>query len=463
MEQQVDSYLDLVFSMFNQYVFQDCKNNIDDLTIYYRTNPATSGNPLIEELLKSIKDYPLESIGIPLFNSILAKSGKSAAESKEILDKIIEYKKYNRDKIRPIQEYIKNVLATVYLGRANRLYSDKPADMLTYIKNLEFRAGEADYLNSINFSNIDINSIIARSSEAVLTSSMDFVNEAFSEGAFKPGDIVVYSASPSNGKSLFAEAEALHIAIDHKERANMLVMGDISMDALLLRLAAIYSGLPFKEARLRLNSIFTSMKRDINGNLDIIVAPAGVISASDYVSYVIESKKNYKACFIDYDENFKMSSRENMYNDFGEMYNEFTKLKDAGILTYVLCQPKAFSWSNGELIRLEDLGTSSRKGHIADVVITRSKEPGNLNGLGVFYIAKNRHGQNSVAYSIRLQNGRFKVIPKAVYDDLKQIQEQRMFTESELDYMASQYETQKSIINKKVESRMAFKGATPFN
>ena len=63
------SYIDLVLSMFNQYLFQDCKSNIDDIIYSYQTNAATTGNNLIEMLLKSIKDYNLDSIGMPLFQS----------------------------------------------------------------------------------------------------------------------------------------------------------------------------------------------------------------------------------------------------------------------------------------------------------------------------------------------------------------------------------------------------------
>lgn len=462
---QTDNYFDLVLSMFNQYLFQECKNNIDDVTIYYRTNPATSGNPLIEELLKAIKDYPLESIGFPLFNSILAKTGKNPAESQEIINKVVEYKGYNREQIKPAREYLRNIVATVHLQKATRLYGDNPAEMLNYIKSIEFKSTETDYLSSTSFNKVDINSIVAESNSTTLTSSQSFINESFSEGAFKPGDIVVYSAGPSNGKSLFAEQEALHMAIDQKENCNMLVMGDLSMDTLILRLAAIYSGLTFREVRDNLATIYKSMCNDIGDRLDVIIAPAGVIKAEEYVQYIIKSPKKYKACFIDYDENFSMSSRDNMYNDFGALYDEFTKLKAAGIVTYVLCQPKAYTWNSGDLVRLEDLGTSSRKGHIADVVITRSKEKDTLNGLGIFNIAKNRHGKNEIAYSIRLGNGRFKVIPRAVYDSIKQIPEYRAFTESEIDLMTRQYEMQKSRINYQVSEKVKqqISGPTPFD
>ena len=46
-----DTNIDLVLSMFNQYLYQDCKNNIDDIQYYYMTNPNTMGNNLIDQLL----------------------------------------------------------------------------------------------------------------------------------------------------------------------------------------------------------------------------------------------------------------------------------------------------------------------------------------------------------------------------------------------------------------------------
>lgn len=460
-----DSYLDLVLGMFNQYLFQECKNHIQDLILYYQTNPATMGNGLIENLLGSIKDYPLESIDLPLFNSILAKTGKTPDESKIIIDKIIQYKKFTKDQIAPARKYVKDIIATVYLRKATRQFRDSPSDLLTYLKGVEFKSTDTDYLNSTSFSNIDLNSVIAESNSSVLTSSMGFINESFSEGAFKPGDIYVVSMPPSVGKSLLAEADALHVAIYHKVPVHLLVMGDLSIDSLMIRLAAIYSGMTFKDARENLTKIYPLMCKDIGSNLDITIAPSGVIKADDYVQYIL-GKKKYKWVIADYDENFSLQTKDNMYSEFGDLYNEFTKLKDAGIISEILCQPKQFTWSDGNPIQLENLGTSSRKGHIADVVVTRTKEPNNLNGLGIFYIAKNRHGRNSLEYSIRLGNGRFKIIPKALYQDLKRIEEPRNFTESDIDLMIAQYEQQyqriSNDVNRKIEEKQKQQGPTPF-
>lgn len=143
-----NNYLDLVLSMFNQYLYQDCKNNIKDLTLYFRTNPATSGSPIIEELLKAINDYPLESIGLPLFKSILAKTGKTPLESKEIINKIIQFKKYTKDEIAPARKYVRDLIATVYIQRANQLYSDSPSEYFEYLKKINFKSSSTDYLNT---------------------------------------------------------------------------------------------------------------------------------------------------------------------------------------------------------------------------------------------------------------------------------------------------------------------------
>lgn len=449
-----NNYLDLVLSMFNQYLYQDCKNNIKDLTLYFRTNPATSGSPIIEELLKAINDYPLESIGLPLFKSILAKTGKTPLESKEIINKIIQFKKYTKDEIAPARKYVRDLIATVYIQRANQLYSDSPSEYFEYLKKINFKSSSTDYLNTTSFDTIDINTIVADStSDGKLTSSYDFINESFSEGAFKPGDIVVISMPPSVGKSLLAEAEALHMAIVHKVPSCLLIMGDLDMESLFIRLAAIYTGLSFFEVRNRLPEIYKDMKDAIGDNLDIIISPAGSIRADEFVQYIIDSPKKYKAVFADYDENFKIDGGgDSMYTEFGELYNEFTKLKYAGINSWILCQPKQATWSDGQPIELQNLGTSSRKGHIADVCITRSKEPGNLNGLGIFYICKNRHGENNYAYSIRLNNGRFKIIPKGVYQDLKEIKEKRYFNEAEIDMMIDNYNKANRMVRNQISS-----------
>ena len=93
------------------------------------------------------------------------------------------------------------------------------------------------------------------------------------------------------------------------------------------------------------------------------------------------------------------------------------------------------------------------KQQIADIIITRGRAAG-VNNLGITSIVKNRHGEMLRDYNIRLGNGRFKSLPKGLYDQLKQIQDKRNFTEADIDQMISQYSAQLNQINNQIQQNM---------
>lgn len=102
----------------------------------------------------------------------------------------------------------------------------------------------------------------------------------------------------------------------------------------------------------------------------------------------------------------------------------------------------------------------------ADIIITRGRVCGNPNHLGIFKIAKNRRGEEGVIdYSIRLGNGRFKSLPRGVYDQLKQEKEKRNYTESDIDGMIRIYNAQMGQINKQLNNvaQQATGYGTPMN
>ena len=181
-----DTNIDLVLSMFNQYLYQDCKNNIDDIQYYYMTNPNTMGNNLIDQLLGAINQYPLESIGLPLFQSILSRSGKTQAEMNNIMERLIEYKQYSREQIEPARGFVKDLIASVYVSRAQKLYSKSPAEFINYFKNLNFKTSNVDYLNSKKFGDLDINTMIADESAGGPKSKFDWINQTFLPEASYP-------------------------------------------------------------------------------------------------------------------------------------------------------------------------------------------------------------------------------------------------------------------------------------
>ena len=611
------NYVDLVLSFFNQFIYQDVKSNISDIRYFFQTNAATSGNPLIEQLLGAIKDYPLESIGIPLFESILMRTGKTQAESKNILDRIIQYKKYSKDEIEPARKYMRDLVASVYVQRASKLYADSPAEYIGYLKNIDFKSAREDYLTSTKFSDIDVNSIKAEEMGGGIPSAFPWINNTFRPECTYPkmglfcvsmppgcmaGDtevfladgtvetleniyksrktnITVYSCDGNNpkvsvaencqiskyvnswyvveidgkkeyrvtenhpfllitgewkradeltegdilmpfrttkglsitkvyvenldvpqpvydlvnvdiyhnyavkfdetsgffshntGKTLFCMQECLNMAMMGK-KCHYLCMGDMTASDFIIRMSAQYLGIPFYEAKRNFDLAYKELSAKIGDNLEITCIPASTITVEEYIDFI--KVRDYDVCFCDYDSQFKSNvATESMYLTYGDIYAKLSELTiEYHKLVFILAQPMKAAWSL-PVIEVDQVGESARKIHAVDWCLTRGREPGNLNGLGISKIVKSRRGDEQVVdYNIRLNNGRFKSLPRAVYEDLKQIDEKRDFTESEIDQMINNYiVSRKGVendLNKKMGNSVASvpgfnkKGATPF-
>lgn len=139
--------IELVYSLFNQYLFQEAKNNIDLVDLYYRTNPATLGNGLVSDLIDSIRKYPLESIDEPLFRSILVKQGKTSKESDEILKSIIKYKMYDNKAIDPARKYLRGICSSSIIKMAENKFQNDPEGFIKYLKNSDYKSDYSDLMS----------------------------------------------------------------------------------------------------------------------------------------------------------------------------------------------------------------------------------------------------------------------------------------------------------------------------
>lgn len=429
--------IELVYSLFNQYLYQEAKSNIDLLDYYFQTNPGTMGNQLITELLDSIKKYPLESLDIPLFQSILVKTGKNNFEQQKIINDIIRWKTYGKDQIEPARQFLRDVCSSCIIRRANNLYQNSPTEFLKYLKQVDLHQDMSDVMSTITLDNLDINTVVADGGTKGFASTYDWINESFRPlNAYPGGTITLISCPPGTGKTLFSLNEALTMALaGHK--VHYLCMGDMKPYTVIWRLCTIYSGLPMHEAALKLSSIFKSLSAAIGKNFSLAISPAGRISIDEYIEYM--KCRDDEVCFIDYDSNFKVDLTDSMYESFGNLYCRITELSAMGKLVFILAQPKICAWGT-DIITIDNIGESSRKIHTVDTLITGGVFPESPNHLGKFSIQKSRQGDTTTVPYIRLNNGRFKFLPGPVYSQLCQIQEKRYFTEGEIDQMIKQYE-----------------------
>ena len=434
--------LELVYSLFNQYLFQDAKNNINAVEYYFNCNPSTMGNQLVTALLDSIRKYPFESIDLPLFQSIITRSGKSPEEGNAIIREIIKWKNYDKSQIEPAKIFLEDICADNIIRRANNLYKDHPSEFLKYIKQTDYVISENNSMSTTMFGELNINKLIAESDpkNGVKTGFPLLDNSFEPYRVVEKGSIGIISAQPGAGKSLVMQSMALNIAAQGK-KVHYLALGDLSYLDIVTRMCAMYSGNTFGETRMNLFNIYSSLMSSIGKNLGLTVMSANVLDVEEYVEYMLQHKE-YEVLFIDYDSNFKIEgSDDSMYNAFGKIYGEITKLQKDNRLIFIASQSKVSSWNSPWGIGLADIGESSRKQHTADFVLTISKTPECINQLGMMRLVKNRRGALDESAYIRLDNGHFRLIPKALHDTIKGFNEKKYYTDNEIDQMISQYQS----------------------
>lgn len=423
--------LDFILSLFNQYCFNDAKNNIESLEYYVNVNPALTGNTLIKSLLEAIKNYSFDSIDLPLFKSILAKEGKTPREQSQIVTELLKWKSYNKNQIAPTKKYLTDIISSTIISRATSKFPNDPTGYLNYLKLSNISIDRSEALSSQEFNKLDINSIVASDTGRRFVSYFDWFNSQFyPHNSVEMGQMCIISAPPGTGKTLWMMTEALNMAITTQYKILYLSLGDMNIRDFVIRMGAIQSGLPFGEVAKDINNIYSNLKQLVGDRLDISINPAGTVKVSELVEYV--TAKQYDALFLDYDSNLLMEGSSNsMYLDYGTIYNELTKLTINGVFVEVGSQPNRLVWKNPE-IELRDLGESSRKGHITDIAITIGRFDG-PNHCGKIKIAKNRRGEEGdVMGYIRLNNGRFRIIPVDLASQFAE-REKTFFTDMDVD------------------------------
>lgn len=168
----------VVYGMFNQFVFNEVKTNIDLIERYFLMDVTTMGNNLIKSLLDAVRKYEFQNIDEPLFRSILASQGKTDSESSSILNEIVKYKMFDTYQIDPIRKFIRGIGSQSLLDIAAKKFAGDPEGYIKFLRTNEYKADYSDMFTVTNFDNIDINTIQANSMGG-WRSAFDFINQSF--------------------------------------------------------------------------------------------------------------------------------------------------------------------------------------------------------------------------------------------------------------------------------------------
>lgn len=456
----------LLLSFFNQYLFNEAKQNIEHIEYFYQTNPNTTGNPFIGELINAIKTYNLDAIGEPLFRSILFRSQKTQAEVDQIMDEVMKWKRFSREEIAPAAKDMRDVISTAIIRKASARYGNSSTEFLKYLKNVNVNTGDLDIFSSTSFDKIDINTIIAESSNNTVKTNVDLINRTFPEGAIEMGQIVVISASPGSGKTLFSMNLALWFASIGKKTLYV-SLADQKWKDFIVRMGSIAFGITFADAYRNIKDIYDGLTKITKNNLEVSVNTAGTVSVDDIVDKAIN--ENFDIIFVDYDGVLaQVNEGDSMYNSYGEAYNKLTKLSIGGKLVFVCSQPKVTSWNSnqngGGLISMADLAESSRKSQIADAVLTISRISGSNCPYNIFDIrfVKARRGKVGTHGTFIRNQARFIEIPRGLADQLKMETNEIEYTDQQIQAMADRYKQNENNIQQSIRQEQQKRQDNPF-
>lgn len=399
------SKITLLYGLFNEFVFSEAKMNYEYLNLYYTSDPYLKVNPLIGKFLGLIKNHKFSDITETTFISLLAEDKRSDDEIKDILNKIKLYKSYTKEQAITFREYLKKICYKAYLDQIKYISEGDPISYVDGIKKFEYKSNHSDSLSIKNFSELDISDLIFRYSAEGYSSRYEFINNSFTCKGYIPGQIVQVVGSPSTGKSLFLQGEAVNF-INQGKKVHYLALGDMNELDFAIRMTCMMALKPKWVVESDIYTYYNMYKSQFQEYLGVTIIPSGYVTAGDYVDWIIQRLNEFEILIIDYDSNFKQDPGLSMYDQGGATYDLLTRLTREGKLVFVAAQPK-ICYFGAEKLPLDAAGESSRKQHISDMIITLGKRSDSTMRMGYMCIVKNRRGDNAEQPWIGTNEGLF--------------------------------------------------------
>lgn len=258
------------------------------------------------------------------------------------------------------------------------------------------------------------------------------------------------------GKTLFTMNLALWFASAQNKRVLYISLADQTEVDFITRCESIISGCTFAEAYRDIRKSYEDLVRMVGSNLEISINSAGNVTAQQIVDLARE--RDADVVIVDYDGCIKNSENrkadDSMYNVFGDVYNKMTELSLEDRRLVIMCsQLKSTSNQGGNLITLNDLAESSKKGQVADGCICLSKISGESpNQVFNIRFTKCRRGKLASGFFARIQ-ARFIEIPRGLAEQLCAEMEDRDYTEQQIISMAQRYKQSEQTVQQALKQQ----------
>lgn len=410
--------------------------------IYFSRDTAEQTKALIKELIyasdrgKLYLTHLLKNVTEEVKTSVLTEYDKIDNYKSE---DILSHKQIITDEVKKL--YTKNCIDDFKItDDLNTYLSD-----MAIINKIINPGKELSNYKSVDFLEIDPEEVQRVYMQNPIKLFLPAINDWLDDGGLIRGQLILISAPPGVGKSMFLLTQALHLLATTNENVIYYSVGDLNEYHFLTRVAGIVLNLPKSYIIRNFKESIEEVKKRIpalcqKDRFKLVYITAGTYSANelldDLTTREITTDDDKKVKYIDYysqiivDYDAQLSGGDdNMYIAGGNVLNVLknittykSSITERPPICYVATQPTKESWSQEFISMDQATSESSKKVRIADMILTLSypqKTNTAPNATGVIYIAKERNGGNFKLHYIRDKSCRIYTISDTTYNSQK--------------------------------------------
>jgi hypothetical protein len=225
-------------------------------------------------------------------------------------------------------------------------------------------------------------------------------------GGLSGGELMIVMARMGVGKTQFA-INCAAMAIAHGMDVVHYAIGDMSEVDLAVRYTSRLYGVLLDDI-ITNSDKFKARKATVKlrGDIKIKYFSPSVTTVEHVISHyerlVETSPRTPSLVIVDYPDQFKGATKDNMYNTLGDIYDRLKWLGDEFKVALIL--PSQVHRSHEGVIELKDISNSDQKGAKADIAISlnQTREEAEAKKMRV-WLDKNRRGESKKLFAVQTQ------------------------------------------------------------
>lgn len=413
-----------VCSLFQKDLWQEVKANYDYIIDYFlKGDMAVKKNNIQVGIINYLNAINPGEYNVDQFYAYLIRDGHLIKEEALALCELVAETQNNPDKSQytAVSKQLKDIANTTAQSRAEAVAQGDPTVYNEEIKKFTYLTSFSAKINVMYMDQYTIQELQDEylDPSKVLQSAFPFINRASCIGGYPTGQIIAVTSPPGGGKTLFMMKEASHMA-RNGHKVVYIALADMNIFDFYVRMYSMDKHVPFENSTTTNFGQAYEYGASFGKSVAIIIEAAGVLTMDEVVDYILQNIPDAEAVFADYDSQFLIENQKgNMYDDAVQPYIAASRLKKAGITTFIGCQPK-HHLIGVDYIDMSGLGESSKKQQVIDFMISIGSNDETLCPCGYIAMPKARRMFNKFKVPfVRSNCGSMIEVPYSVYSELR--------------------------------------------